>query len=486
MTQKINHVVRKNDTPRLNFGWIQHKPTEEKIGEDIDYLTLFYVVKKKFPICYLFESLALPRHQDRYYTLGFDPAIEFIAKGNTLTIKASKRVMQLLLGCDENEITINDINPYEYIQENVPLAFQSNAHQGGLIGYFSYEAANYFEAALQLEESSDFSTFRLGLYLDGLIFDSTTGLLHYYTFFDNRTREVHELVASIRLEEIPLAVDTVINHGHNFTKEEHRQMVENMLEEVRAGNTFQGEVGLKTKYTITGDKIALYNHLREVNPSPYMFYVVFGDEELLGASPEILVACTDRAILTTPTAGTIRRGASTDEDRVLARTLLGSDKDLAEHRMLVDLHRNDISRVSEVGSVKVSDHMYIIQFSHVQHIVSDITGQLAADKDSYDLLRAITPGGVVTGAPKIETMHIIAANEKEPRGPYGGAVGRFSMNGDMVFCLPIRSLFCKGTACYSQTCSGIVFDSDTASEYQEVVNKLAAMAQTINRAVCED
>lgn len=468
-----------DNLPELNFDWILQRPVEHKIGDDLDYFKLFYHIRNTYSRCYLFESLALPRHQDRYYAMGFDPAVEFIARGKTLTIRAKKSIMSKLMGCDDEEIIVHDVNPYEYIQTHVPLKFQSKTHQGGLIGYFSYESANYFEEALDLHEPDDFAMFRLGLYLDGLIYDSLTGSIHYYTFDKDRKAVVDALLPGINSIEIPSQVEEVVNKGNNFTRDQHRAAIEGMLDEVRAGNTFQGEVGMKTRYTITGDKMAIYARLRMVNPSPYMYYVVFDDEELLGASPEILIASTDRGIVTTPTAGTTGRGENEYSDRQLARELLESEKDLAEHRMLVDLHRNDISKVSDVGSVKVSDHMYIIKFSHVQHIVSDIVGNLAKDKNSYDLLGAILPGGVVTGAPKIETMKIIERTEREPRGPYGGAVGRFSMNGDMVFCLPIRSLFCKGSACYSQTCSGIVFDSNPESEYREVVNKLAAMAQTL-------
>lgn len=470
----------------LNTSWIRQQPIEEHLADDVDYYALFYLIKQTFSSCYMFESLALPRHQDRFYTIGFNPAVEFIARENTLTITGKPEIIAKLTGTTTDTIVIETANPYTYLQSNIPLQYQTRTHQGGLIGYFSYEAANYFEPALQLDEPENFSLFHLGLYLDGLIYDSMTGSLHYYSLYDNRSQDILELIKQTKSIEAPTSVTKVINHGNNFSKSDHKSVVQDTLQQIAQGNTFQGEVGMKTDYTITGDKIGIYSHLRAINPSPYMFYVVFDKEELLGASPEILVACSDGEILTTPTAGTTRRGTDKHEDQALARTLLESEKDLAEHRMLVDLHRNDIAKVSKVETVKVRDLMYIIKFSHVQHIVSDITGVLADDKDAYDLLAAIMPGGVVTGAPKIETMKIIARNEGEPRGPYGGAIGRFSLNGDMAFCLPIRSLFCHEDSCYSQTCSGIVFDSNPEAEYQEVINKLAAMSQTILKAAQED
>ena len=267
--------------------------------------------------------------------------------------------------------------------------------------------------------------------------------------------------------------------GHSETKEEYTQAVLNTLEEVRAGNTLQCEVGFKSHYEIKGDKIAVYDQLRQINPSPYMYYVQFGDIELLGSSPEILVSSVNGRVLSTPTAGTRPRGKDEQEDKRLARELLSDEKEIAEHNMLIDLHRNDLLRVCKTGSVKVSQLMYLIRFSHVQHIVSDIVGELAQEKTAYDLLASILPGGVVAGAPKIETIKIIQRNENTPRGPYGGAVGRFSFNGDAIFVLPIRSLFCKGDHCFSQTSSGVVYDSTVTGEYNEVRAKLAAMEQTI-------
>lgn len=210
-----------------------------------------------------------------------------------------------------------------------------------------------------------------------------------------------------------------------------------------------------------------------------MFYMHFDNREIFGASPELVVSANDGSILTTPTAGTIRRGETEQEDKELARKLLNDPKELAEHAMLVDLHRNDISKVSKYGSVKVVELKHLLKFKYVQHICSDIVGELRKDKDSFDLLAGIMPCGVLTGAPKIETMKIIARNEQHPRGPYGGAVGRFSFNGDCAFAMPIRSLFCAGDYCYNQACGGVVFDSVPEKEYDEVVAKLAGIEQTI-------
>lgn len=461
----------------LSFDWLKKKPKQIVIGTEIDYYKLFYALRRQSASSYLFESLSLPRHQDRYFSFGFDPALQFVAKGDELKI-VGNRLADTTGVPDQREIRLSGINPYEFIKNNIQFDYYSKTHQGGLIGYFCYESVNYFEPAINLSEHSDYPTFHLGLYTDGLIYDSTTDVLSYYTYTEEDRSDI--IQAAIENDvKIPEKLEAVKSHGHSQTQEEHATSIVRTLEEVKAGNSFQSEVGFKTHYTIKGDKFAVYNKLRKINPSPYMYYVKFDDVELMGASPEILVSSTDRSVLTSPAAGTIRRGQNSKEDTALARKLLTDPKEVAEHNMLVDLHRNDISRVCEVGSVKVADLMYIIKFSHVQHIASDIVGQLSEGKTSFDLLASILPGGVLTGTPKIETMKIIQRNESTPRGPYGGAVGRFSFNGDSTFCLPIRSLYCKGDKCFTQTSSGVVYDSTIEREYEEVREKLRAMEQTI-------
>lgn len=469
-----------NQVISFDLSWLKRKPHEVVIGLEIDYYRLFYALKQENSSCYLFESLELPKHQDRYFTIGFDPCLEFIAKGDQLTITGNPEILSRTTGVqDQSHITLRNGNPYEFIRKNIQLNHLSKTHQGGLIGFFSYESVNYFEPSMNLPEHADFPTFHLGLYQDGCIYDTETNILYYYTYYEDRSEYIKQLVRQLDSIEIPTYLPSAEFLGHSETKEEYSNELLNTLEEVRAGNTLQCEVGFKSFYEIKGDKIAVYDRLRNINPSPYMYYVQFGDTELLGASPEILVSSINGRVLTTPTAGTRPRGKNEQEDKQLARELLSDNKEIAEHNMLIDLHRNDLSKVCKVGSVKVAQMMYVIRFSHVQHIVSDIVGELAAEKTVYDLLAAILPGGVVTGAPKIETMKIIHQNESTPRGPYGGAVGRFSFNGDATFCLPIRSLFCKGEHCFSQTSSGVVYDSTVDHEYKEVRAKLAAMEQTI-------
>ena len=466
----------------LSFSWLKHRPLTKYLAIGTDTLKLYAYIRSKFDTSYFFESLAMPRHQDRYYTLGFDPCLVFQARENCLHIKGKLEAIEKTTGLkNQDSLKITTQNPYEYLKKHFPANHASGYHQGGLIGFFSHEAVNYFEPSLDLPEHPDFANFELGLYTDGLIFDTTTGVLSYYSFAEDRSIEAAKLLEESINYPIPKSLEAIRFLGHSKSREEFIDCVNYTKERIRQGYSFQAETGFKSYYKIQGDKFAIYTTLREINPSPYMFYVQFGQRELLGASPEILINCKQGMILTTPTAGSTRRGKTDEEDRNLARELLNDPKEIAEHNMLVDLHRNDVSLVSRPGSVKVADLMYVIQFSHVQHIVSNVVGLLQADKNAFDVLSAILPGGVVTGAPKIETIKIIAHNEQLPRGPYGGAVGRFSLNGDCQFCLPIRSLFCAGADCYAQTCAGVVYYSNPEKEYAEVIHKLAAMQKTLEK-----
>lgn len=454
----------------VDLAKLRQKPKTIQLADGVDYLKLYYCLSQKYSRTYLFESLILPKQQDRYYTIGFDPLYTFSARGNTLSVS----------GKTEEMITTD--NPYLELKKILPRIPAANSYQGGLIGYFSYEAANYFEPALDLNEHPDFPVFELGLYTDGLIYDSETEELEYYTFSEDRSELIKEFIDNLDAYSLPDKIESVASGEYSIDREQYQEIVEGTLEEIRKGNSFQVEVGFRKGYEISGDKFAVYRKLRELNPSPYMYHMKFDKRQIFGASPELVVSSVDRRILTTPTAGTVRRGQTEQEDKELARQLLNDPKELAEHAMLVDLHRNDISKVSKYGSVKVEELMHLIKFNYVQHIYSNIIGQLRRDKDSFDLLGAIMPCGVLTGAPKIETMKIIARNEKQPRGPYGGAVGRFSFNGDSVFAMPIRSLFCSGDRCYNQACGGVVFDSKPDKEYDEVVAKLTGIERAIKEA----
>jgi anthranilate synthase component 1 len=310
------------------------------------------------------------------------------------------------------------------------------------------------------------------VYLDGLIFDQMTGEIFYYYYEENKI----ELLKNI-LDETENIVEPVETEfiGNSMNKNEHKLAVLKIKDDIKNGLIFQCEVGFKSHYVIKGDITEIYSKLRELNPSPHMYYMKFNDQKIIGASPELLFRLRNGEMETFPLAGTTKRGSNKLEDLKLARELLNDPKEIAEHNMLVDLHRNDLGRVAKVGTVKVRSLMDIKKYSHVQHISSEIVGIISEKEDMFSALASNFPAGTLSGAPKIEAMKIINEIEDEGRGPYGGAVGQFGFNGDCTFAIPIRSLFIKGEKAYAQTCGGNVYDSDPEKEYIEIERKLEAM-----------
>ena len=318
-----------------------------------------------------------------------------------------------------------------------------------------------------------------GVYPDGLIFDKLTNELFYFYYNINRIEILKKLLKK-RSKKANLSVKFIKD---GLTEKEHKAIVEKVKEQIVAGNTFQCEVGFKSEYKIKGNSIEIYENLRKVNPSPFMYYFKFatpsGEKKIIGASPELLFSLRDGEMTTKPLAGTIKRGKDEKEDHQLARTLLNDPKERAEHNMLVDMHRNDLGKVARFGTVRVRDFMNVKKFSHVQHISSEITGIIDNNENMFSGLASNFPMGTVCGTPKIETLKIIDKNEPEARGPYGGGVGQFGFNGNCTFALTLRTLFISGEYAYTQTSGGIVYDSDAKKEYEEINRKLAAMKKTL-------
>ncbi|HSO25896.1 MAG TPA: chorismate-binding protein, partial [Methanobacteriaceae archaeon] len=236
------------------------------------------------------------------------------------------------------------------------------------------------------------------------------------------------------------------------------------------------------KYKISGNKLCFYDTLRKMNPSPYMYHFKLGEREIIGSSPEMLVRVENREIETFPIAGTRPRGENKTQDDQLARELLNDEKERAEHLMLVDLARNDVGKVSEFGTVEVPEYMKIKKFSHVQHILSRVTGNLQREKTSVDAFSAIFPAGTVSGAPKIRAMEIIEEMEGRPRDAYAGALGYFSLNGNANFAITIRSMVCQGKNAKIQAGAGIVHDSVPENEFLECENKARALVNSLERS----
>ena len=261
----------------------------------------------------------------------------------------------------------------------------------------------------------------------------------------------------------------------NFTREGYKGAVETAKEYIRAGDIFQVVPSQRWTQPFRQPPLALYRSLRRTNPSPFMFFFNFGDFQVIGASPEILVRVFGREVTVRPIAGTRPRGATPEEDRALESDLLGDAKERAEHLMLLDLGRNDAGRVSKIGSVHPTEKFIIERYSHVMHIVSNVVGELAEDQDALSALLAGLPAGTVSGAPKVRAMQIIDELEPEKRGVYGGGVGYFSAGGDMDVCIALRTAVVKDETLYIQAGGGVVHDSDPEAEYMETVHKSGAI-----------
>ncbi len=445
------------------------KPTYVKLAEDCNFFDLFRRIERHSDECFLLESLGEESYVSRHHIIGFDPAqTVFAADRNTLCVRDN--------ATGQTE-TFNVDNPYYALREMVPQNIISRRYAGGLVGYIGYDAVNFFEPSLQVQTSSVFEPFKFGVYRDGLVYDQMTGEVFYYCYDRSRLAQIENLLAQPAPD---FGSTRVACLGDSMSREQHAQAVHQVKEDICAGLIFQCEVGFKTRYSIQGDTLPIYAKLREVNPSPHMYYMKFGTQKIIGASPELLFRLRNGEMETFPLAGTTRRGADSAEDTRLARALLNDPKEIAEHNMLVDLHRNDIGRVARFGTVKVRSLMDIKRYSHVQHISSEIVGILREGEDMFSALASNFPAGTLTGAPKIEAMKIIDRQEPDGRGPYGGALGQFSFNGDCTFAIPIRSVFIAGEQGYAQTSGGNVFDSNAADEYLEIERKLSAMRNVLS------
>ena len=443
---------------------IQGKPKYVKIGDEYDFFQLFIKIEQNFKNCFLFESLGEESNISRYHIVGFNPKyLVYSEQKDQLIIEDTSNGKIEKYICD---------NAYYELRKIIPQNIISRKYAGGLVGFIGYDSINFFEDNLNITKNNNFESFKFGVYLDGLIFDQMTGEVFYYYYEDNKIEILKDILKQNNKFNKNVDCKFIKN---SMTKEDHRKAVLKIKEDIKNGLIFQCEVGFKSHYRIKGNLTEIYSKLRSLNPSPHMYFMKFDDQVIIGASPELLFRLKNGEMETFPLAGTTKRGSNKEEDLKLARELLNDSKEIAEHNMLVDLHRNDLGRVAKFGTVKVRNLMDIKKYSHVQHISSEIAGIINENEDMFSALASNFPAGTLSGAPKIEAMKIINEIEDDGRGPYGGAIGQFGFNGDCTFAIPIRSLFIKGEEAYAQTCGGNVYDSDPDKEYQEIERKLEAM-----------
>ncbi len=379
------------------------------------------------------------------------------------------------------------------------LDLERQVFTGGAIGFVAYDSV--YDSHLDLTPfDSDIADAQFALVTETLVFDhlrERTCLVKTEAIEEDTDREEIQERMSVRGAEIERLLSSRTSDEPKETwgetsdewgceiasctadKREFEEMVRRAKEHIIDGDIFQ--VVLSRRYGIKTQKSSyeLYQQLRRVNPSPYMYLFEFEDLSIIGASPETLLTVKDRKVITNPIAGTCPRGRTPEEDEALAMEMLSSEKERAEHVMLVDLGRNDVRAVSKPGSVVVEDYMSVLKYSHVQHIESRVTGELREECDAFDATRAIFPAGTLSGAPKIRAMEIIHEMEKNSRGVYGGGVGYYSFNGDADFAIVIRTMVKKGDMVYVQAGAGIVADSDPEYEYNETERKMAAMIEGV-------
>ncbi|WP_027947927.1 anthranilate synthase component I [Litchfieldella anticariensis] len=409
---------------------------------------------------------------------------------------------------DEPQETIAVEDPLVWIEAfqrrfQVPRLDDQPRFDGGLVGYFGYDTIRYIEPRLRgphVDAKPDplgVPDILLMVCNDLVVFDNLSGRLTLWTHADPSEAEAYEH-AKARLERLEIqlrsaTVNTVspgtgrsaVEEGHftsGFTEEGFKAAVEKIKEYVLAGDVMQCVPSQRMSIPYQAPPLDLYRALRSLNPSPYMFFVNLGDHQVVGSSPEILTRLEEGEVTVRPIAGTRVRGRTEDEDHALEADLLSDPKEIAEHLMLIDLGRNDVGRISEVGSVKVTDQMVVERYSHVMHIVSNVTGRLKPGLSAMDVLRATFPAGTLSGAPKIRAMEIIDELEPVKRGIYSGAVGYLSWHGNMDTAIAIRTAVIKDGELHVQAGAGIVADSVPEMEWQETLNKGRALFRAVAMA----
>lgn len=456
-------------------------PIAREILADLDTPVSAYLKIRGGGPSFLLESVEGGERLGRYSFIGTDPRRVLRVKDGLMRVN------------DGDARTCDD--PLAAVEEMVgtydPEAFEHGRFDGGAIGYLSYEAARYFERVLPRapRDSLDLPDAAFMDVDTVLIFDHVQHRIRVvsHVWPDTPLEEAYACAVE-RIEQVvarlsdPLPVQRMAGtasagYTSNMTREAFEAMVAAGKGHIEAGDILQVVLSQRLQMPIAGDPFGLYRRLRSVSPSPYMYYLDFGDHQIVGTSPELLVQVENGQVSTLPVAGTRRRGSTAEEDAALAEDLLADEKERAEHVMLVDLGRNDLGRVSAPGSVRVTEYMRIDRFSHVMHITSEVQGQLAAGQTAFDALRAAFPAGTVSGAPKIRAMQIIADLEGERRGPYAGAVGFVTARGDMEMAITIRTGVVKDGVLYVQAGAGIVADSEPEREYVETLQKARGLLQ---------
>ncbi|MDA9730340.1 anthranilate synthase component I [SAR86 cluster bacterium] len=388
---------------------------------------------------------------------------------------------------DLSKNPLKDIENFLKQNKSQPMPDLPDFH-GGLVGYFSYETIRHIEKKLQnsSKEKLPYPDISLMVSDEVVIYDNLKKSLFIVVHGnEDKEKECHERIELIHkkiLEPLPsqkASKKGVINFESSVKKEDYLEAIKKIKNYIVEGDVMQVVYGQEFSTKFEGSPIDLYRSLRKLNPSPYMYLMKIDDLHIVGASPEILVRLQNEEVTVRPIAGTVKRGKDSNEDEELADKLKSDPKEIAEHLMLIDLGRNDVGRIAEVGSVKTTEEMKIEKYSHVMHLVSNVVGKIKKGLTSIDVLKATFPAGTLSGAPKIRAMEIIDELEPDRRGVYGGAVGYLSWTGNMDVAIAIRTAVIQGKNLSVRAGGGIVYDSDPESEYQESLNKAMSIMKAV-------
>jgi len=467
-------------------------PLRRRIPADLETPVSAFIKLKPCGAAFLLESVEQGIQVGRYSFIGISPYAVITLQDGTVTVQRN--------GATET-VPVDEAAPFAQVRaelasnaispgEDLPGPF------AGAVGYIGYDMARFFEQ-LPLPDDDPLGLPDYRFLFPGAmaVFDHVKSEIEILTLPPEGPAEEAYAAASEQIDSLlaalasPLPVP-VSGDGSgpgaepvpNLPRERFEQMVGQAKEHILAGDVFQIVLSQRLHGRTDTPPFQIYRALRILNPSPYMFFVDLDDFQVIGSSPEMLVKLVDGRVTLCPIAGTRPRGDTVGADDNLAQELLANEKERAEHVMLVDLGRNDLGRVCEIGTVSTDSFMQIEKYSHVMHLVSRVTGTLRSELDMFDLLRATFPAGTVTGAPKIRAMEIISDLEPDRRGPYAGAVGYFGRQGDMDLAITIRTLIVKGNEFFAQSGAGIVADSEPAAEYQEALNKIQALIKAVSDA----
>lgn len=443
---------------------------------------------------FLLESVEGGERLARYSFMGINPSMVFSSRGNKIEIREGASVKRM-----ESASPISELRKITAKYKAVKVKGLPR-FTGGLVGYLGYDIVRFIEDIPDKNDDELKVPDSVFMLTDTIIiFDHVDHKIKVVSnafvkgsaakAYEGAVRKIDGIVkllgssgsGPIRPQAVKSKASEV-RLSSNFTRGEFEDAVTRAKKYIKSGDIIQVVLSQRLRTKISSGPFDIYRALRSINPSPYMYFLKMKDFHLVGSSPEIMVRCEDGNVEVRPIAGTRPRGVSDKEDARLVKSLLADPKERAEHIMLVDLGRNDIGRVCDYKSVKVSDLMTIEKYSHVMHIVTDVSGKLKKGKDSFDVIAATFPAGTVTGAPKVRAMEIIDELEGDRRGTYAGCVGYFSFSGNLDCCITIRTILIKDKTAYIQAGAGIVADSKPAKEYQETLNKARALIRAIELA----